>query len=139
MTVTFCLLFVSYHAIWHFKNIIKVDHNTDHCKNLGKFESKLLIFSKRGFFWKNWLPQVSMFWEEISACAAVHTCYVMDARDRVRSIIRLPPMMGMSFLLVALLRLIVREPKHWVTWSDRTDVNFPFLREKKIQRFSLST
>ena len=45
-------------------------------------------------------------------CAAVHTRYVMDAYDRVRSIILLPLIMGMSFLLVVLTRLIVREPKH---------------------------
>ena len=36
----------------------------------------------------------SLFQEEINACAAVHTCYVMDACDRVRSLILLPPMMG---------------------------------------------
>ena len=80
----------------------------------------------------------SLFREEINACAAVHTCYVMDTWDRVQSIIFLSPMMGMSFLLVVLTRLIVREPKHWVTWSHRMGMNFPFLREKRIQCFSVS-
>ena len=45
----------------------------------------------------------------------------------------------MSFLLVALTRLIIREPEHWITWSHRTGVNFPFSREKRIQCFSVST
>ena len=76
----------------------------------------------------------SLFQEEINACA-VHTHYVMDLCDLVGSIILLPPIMGMSFLLVVLTRLIVREPKRWVTWSHRTSVNFPFLREKRIQCF----
>ena len=57
----------------------------------------------------------SLFWEEISACAAVHTRYVMDAYDCVRTIILLPPMMGTSFVLVVLTRLIVSKPKHQVT------------------------
>ena len=73
----------------------------------------------------------SLFREEVSACAAVHTRYVMDACDRVRSIILLPPIMGMSFLLLALTRLIVHELKHWVTWSHRTGISFPFLRGKE--------
>ena len=53
----------------------------------------------------------SLFREEISACAAVHTRYVMDACDRVRPIILLPPMMRTSFVLVTL-RLIVSKFKH---------------------------
>ena len=57
-------------------------------------------------------PFSSLFYEEISACAAVHTRYVMDACDQVRSIILLPPMMGTSFVLVALTRLIVSELRH---------------------------
>ena len=60
---------------------------------------------------------------------------------RVRScvtIILLPPMMGTSFVLAALTSLIVSEPKHRVTWSHRTCVNFPFLREERIQYFSVS-
>ena len=36
----------------------------------------------------------SVFREEISACAVVHTCYVMDACDHVRPIILLFPIMG---------------------------------------------
>ena len=40
-----------------------------------------------------------------------------------------------SFVLVTLRRLIVSEPKHWVTWSHRTGVNFPFLRGKRIEYF----
>ena len=54
----------------------------------------------------------SLFWEEISACVAVHMCYVMDACDHVRSIILLPPMMGTSFMLIVLIRVIISEPKH---------------------------
>ena len=57
----------------------------------------------------------SLFREEISACAAVHTCYVMDACDRVCHIILLPLIMGMSFVLVVLTRLIISKPKHQVT------------------------
>ena len=57
-------------------------------------------------------PVFSLFWKEISACAAVHTHYVMDAYDRVRSIIVLLPMMGTSFVLVALTRLIVSGLRH---------------------------
>ena len=56
----------------------------------------------------------SLFQEEISACAAVHTCYVMDACDHVQPIILLPPMMGTSFALVALTRLIISKPKYQV-------------------------
>ena len=58
---------------------------------------------------------ISLFREEISACAAVHKRYVMDACDRVRPIILLLPMMGTSFVLVALTRLIVSKPKHRLT------------------------
>ena len=75
----------------------------------------------------------SLFREEINSCAAVHTRYLMDTCDRVRSIFFLSPMMGMSFLFVALTRLIVTEPKHWVT-----GVNFPFSRRKRIQCLSVS-
>ena len=48
-----------------------------------------------------------LFWEEISASAAVHTCYVMDRWDRVQSIILLlhTHMVGTSFLLFLLRRL----------------------------------
>ena len=42
-----------------------------------------------------------LFLEEISACVAVHTHYVMDACDRVPSIIPLPRMV-MPIMLVAL-------------------------------------
>ena len=57
----------------------------------------------------------SLFREEIGACAAVHMRYVMDVCDRVQPIIFLPPMMGTSFVLVTLTRLIVSKPKHQVT------------------------
>ena len=57
-------------------------------------------------------PVFSLFWQEISACAAVHTCYVIDACNRVSYIILLPPMIGMSFVLVALTRLILSELRH---------------------------
>ena len=59
-----------------------------------------------------WDPVFSLFWEEISACAAVHTSFVMDACDHVRSIILLPPMIGRSFVLVTLTRSIVIELRH---------------------------
>ena len=57
-------------------------------------------------------PVFILFWEEISACAALHTRAVMDACNRVRYIILLPPMMGTSFVLFALTRLIVSELRH---------------------------
>ena len=57
-------------------------------------------------------PVFSLFWEEISACAAVHTRYVMDACDCVQSIILLPPMMGTSFVFAAITGLIVSELRH---------------------------
>ena len=84
-----------------------------------------------------WVVFHSLFQEEISACAAVHTCCVMNACSPVRSIILLLCMMAMSFVLVALTRGNVTEPKHWVTWSHRTGVKFPFLRGKRIQYFSV--
>ena len=65
----------------------------------------------------------SLFQEKMSACAAINTCYIMDVCNCVQSIIFLPPMMRTSFVLVALTRLIVNEPKHWVTYSHRTDNN----------------
>ena len=61
---------------------------------------------------KTLFHSASLFQEEISACAVVHKRYVMDAWDRVQPIILLPPIMGMSFMLVALTRLIVSKPKH---------------------------
>ena len=79
---------------------------------------------------------ISLFQEEISACTAVHTCYVMDACNQVRSIILLPCMMGTSFLLVGLKRLIVSESKH-----TQNKVHFPFLRGRegaRIPYFSVS-
>ena len=75
----------------------------------------------------------SLFWEEISACVSVHTCYVMGMCDCVLSIIFLPHMVGTSFVLAAL-----SEPKHYVTWSHRAGVNFPFLKGKTIQYFRVS-
>ena len=53
MTVTFCWSFVSYHATEHLKKIIRVDHDTECCKKMGKLGSKLLIYPKREFFLKN--------------------------------------------------------------------------------------
>ena len=58
---------------------------------------------------------LSLFQEEINACGAAHMHYVMDVRNRVQPVILLPPMMGTSFVLVALTRLIVSKPKHQVT------------------------
>ena len=55
---------------------------------------------------------MSLFWEEISACATVHTCYVISVCDRVQSIILLSRMVGMSFMPVMLTRLNVSKPKH---------------------------
>ena len=34
------------------KKITRVDHDTEGCKKLGKFWSKLLVCCKREFFWK---------------------------------------------------------------------------------------
>ena len=99
--------------------------------NQGFTKSIILIKWERNY-------SISLFRGEISACAAVHTRYVMDTCDCVRPIILLPPVMGTSFVLVALTRLIVSKPKHWVTWSHRTCVNFPFLREERIQYLSVS-
>ena len=61
------------------------------------------------------MEESSLFQEEISACAVVHKCYVMNACDRVRPIILLPLIMGTSFVLVMLTRLIISKPKHRVT------------------------
>ena len=72
-----------------------------------------------------------VFWGEISVCAAVHTCYVINMCDRVQSIILLSRMVGMSFMPVMLTRLNVSKPEHWVTWAHITGVNFPFFREKQ--------
>ena len=44
----------------------------------------------------------SLFWEEISACAAVLKCYVMDVCDLVQSIILMPCIVGMPFMLVGI-------------------------------------
>ena len=52
-----------------------------------------------------------LFREEISACAAVHMRYLISAGDRVQSIFLLLCMAGTSFVLVALTRLNVSEPK----------------------------
>ena len=78
----------------------------------------------------------SLFQEEISVCAAAHTFYVMDTCDHVRSIILLPPIMGMSLVLVTLTKLIPSEPEHWVTWPHRIGV-----KEKNpiLQCFYLTT
>ena len=40
--------------------------------------------------------------QTMGACAAIHTRYVMYMCSHVGSIILLPPMMGMSFVLVSL-------------------------------------
>ena len=81
------------------------------------------------------------FREEISTCVAVRAGCVVDACKRVQSIILLPCMMGMSFVLVTLTRLIVSEPEHWVTWSHRTGFNCPFFKGENpiIQGFYLAT
>ena len=53
-------------------------------------------------------------------CSSSFMCYVMDACDRVQSIIILPPMVGTSFMLVALTRLNVSDLKaelQWEYWS----------------------
>ena len=73
----------------------------------------------------NW--RGSLFREEISACAPVHMGYdVMDTWDCMGPTILFPLMMGMLFLLFVLKRLIISESKHWITWSYRTGINFPF-------------
>ena len=82
-------------------------------------------------FLKTATLKFSLFREEISACAAVHTCYVMDVCNHVWSKILLLCMVQVPFVPVVLTRLIVSELKHWVTWSHRTSVNFPFWGEKQ--------
>ena len=71
-------------------------------------------------------------------CNRVHRRYVVDTCNRVWSIILLPLMTRTSFVLVMLTRLIVSKPKEWATWPHRTDMNFPFLRGRRIQYFSVS-
>ena len=61
-------------------------------------------------FWKEGI--YILFREEISAIGTVLTRYAMDACNRLRSIILLPRMMGMSFVLVALTKMNVSEPEH---------------------------
>ena len=61
------------------------------------------------------LRDISLFRGEITACAAVHMRYDMDTCNHAQPIILLPPMMGTSFVLVALTKLIVSKPKHQVT------------------------
>ena len=53
-----------------------------------------------------------LFQEEISAFAAVHMRYVLDACNHAQSIVLLPRMMGTSFVPVTLTRLNVSEPEH---------------------------
>lgn len=53
-----------------------------------------------------------MFREEIGACVAIQTRYVVDACECVRSIILLFHMVGTSFMLVGLTRLNVIESDH---------------------------
>ena len=78
------------------------------------------IYKKRtNKFVLKFIGRDSLFWEEISACAPVHTCYVMDVCDPVGAIILLPPMMGTSFMLVMLTRLIISKPKHQVTYPHK--------------------
>ena len=64
------------------------------------------------FFLQHIALVFSLFWEEIKACVAFHTHYVMSACDFVQSIILLPCMVGASFMIVALKSLIVSEPKY---------------------------
>lgn len=79
-----------------------------------------------------------MFREEIGACVAIQTRYVMDACECVRSIILLFHMVGTSFMLVGQTRLNVIESDHWVTWSDITVINILFLMEKNTSVFLLN-
>ena len=46
-------------------------------------------------------------------------------------------MIQTSFVLVTLVRLSVSEPEHWVNWSHWAGINFPFLKGKRIQYFSV--
>ena len=63
-------------------------------------------------WYKKIQKDTTLFWEEISACATFHTSYVMNKCDHVQSIILLPGVMGMSFMLVMLPRLNVSELEH---------------------------
>ena len=49
---------------------------------------------------KNESQNNSLFQEEITACAAVHMCYIMDMCYGVQSIILLLNMVGMLFVLI---------------------------------------
>ena len=59
----------------------------------------------------------SLFWEEISAFAAVDRCYVMGTCYHVWSIVLLPRMVGTSFVLVLLIKLNVRR----LNYNENTD------------------
>ena len=68
-----------------------------------------------------------------SSCAL---CYGLVGLCAIYSF--LPCMVEKSFVLVALTRLNVTEPEHWVTWSHRIGANFLLLKGKRIQYFTVS-
>ena len=80
----------------------------------------------------------SVSWRNKCMCSSSH---MLDVCDCMWYIILLPCMLGMTFVLVVLTRLNVSEPEHWVTWSHRTGIKFPFLRGKNpiLQCFCLNT
>ena len=59
------------------------------------------------------IPTYSLFLEEISACAAVHTRYVINACNRVRCIILLPRMMRCH--------LCLSHEKGWISVNPKTE------------------
>ena len=64
-------------------------------------------------------------WEEVSACASIPMCYVMNTSNHVqRNFLRF--MVGTWFMFIAITWLNVSEPEHWLTWSGRSGVKLPF-------------
>ena len=76
--------------------------------------------------------QIGVFREEISACMAVCTRYVMDACNCVRSITFFTSYGGYVVRACCDLTILdLSNLKHWVTGSHRTGINFSFLRGKQ--------
>ena len=97
------------------------------------YPEKILPIEKLNLTWKRnqvltnlvlcpGFSKYSLFQEEISACVAVHMHYDIDVYNCVWSIILLPHMVGMPFVLFALTKLKVSELKaklHWEYWSGK--------------------
>ena len=130
-----CKIIYFWRYYWVFELLLVIQDNSNifHCfgkTKVGTYVNKNTKFLKgiKGF------PKqlFGLFWEETSACAAAHTYHVMDVCNHAQSHNSFASDGGTLFVLVALKRLNVNEPKHWETWSHRTCLNFPFLRGKII-------